>query len=446
MKLGNVIILNKWGSFGRNCFLSKENRISICSNPSKINLLNVSYENLFKLRTNSSAWSIKKLKYFIENSKYEKLSIIPFVPLEYTYVSEFKKIQFIQNDYKQYLHCESKESLKKILENCNIKNENIVKYYNLKTSLNYDEIVQYLGKPFFVQSDSMGGQGTKLIKNKKEFSDLNYKCIKRISEFVEGDVFNFNVLNAPIDQENCIVLVEVPSYKPMHIKNLYGLEYSSSGNEWGTKFINPISKIIKDIVKIGNYIYKNMNIRGIWGVDVIVHGNEYKIIEINTRLQGTTEVMSALQVLRKSIPFLYLHCSIFTNNCIPNMDAVNYNKNTSIFTNSLTSKSLYYMKIKMNKDIYFHPSEKFKGDGIYTLSDDVLLKTSSSIKTYNANLDFNQVLICNTPPIGTKVEEGQEIAMVEGVKNKSTIIFKNNCNLSKKGEEILEKVKQLFNL
>ena len=117
MNLGNVIILNKWGSFGRNCFLSKENRISICSNPSKINLLNVSYENLFKLRTNSSAWSLKKLKYFIENIKYEKLTIIPFVPLEHTYASELKKIQFVQNDYKQYFHCEAKESLKKCWKN-----------------------------------------------------------------------------------------------------------------------------------------------------------------------------------------------------------------------------------------------------------------------------------------------------------------------------------------
>lgn len=450
-----LILLSKWGGFLRNIFyrfkiyekfdeiiILSSSKIFLESNLKTNKITNVSFEEKMNIRDNKYKPFLIETLIKIIDSKEHEIFLISFFPFQ----SNFKDINILQANYNTSKKCESKRYFAEIMKNSNVSSKNYVQCYDDVYCKNFEKISSCLDIPFVVQYDSCGGKGTYFVKDKFDWESIELYNIDKISRYIDGTTFNFNVLNILIQNE-INVFIELPSMKPMNIKELHGINFSSCGNEWGNHSILNIERIINEIEKIGKYIYRQYEFLGVWGVDCIVNNDTKttKIIEINARLQGTTEVSSAIQLLRKFIPFPYLQISSYLDKKITNLNSSKYNQET-IMLNKNCSFSAFYIKIKGKSDFVFNPSKDFKGDGIYKIKDNKLVFYNNSIQTIEANLDEGLILLVNTPLKGTKIKLNNEICMIESVKSPENIIFLNDNTLSHFGQKIVSLTYKLLRM
>ncbi len=452
---GKVLVFcGRWGTVGRNVVLNGhsypfEEVYVVSSSPSDGLYAGICAESNLGVRYPDSVLILKKELWKLISNLRKRDKEIYLFPFVFMKEMDFgTDVHLIQNPFYVCAYCESKANFEQILLESGVDDRYKVTYYDLDAPLTYRDIAERLGVKFLLQCDSMGGKGTWLIENAGQLETVGISEVSRISKYVDGKVFNVNVLSVSRGTSAVDVYVEIPSFKPMGIVEVCGNGFGSCGNEWGRYSLKDFDQCILQIEKIGRYLYKKYAFEGIWGIDFIYDEavGEYKLIEMNARMQGTTEAAALCQVQRDFYPFSYIVCCRAAGKQQRFISSEEYNARTAGLAEHGLTFSPFYVKIKRDRDIVFQPSDEFKGNGMYQMEKDKLKFVIPDLNALHACADEGRMLICNSPDRGTVVSKGVEICTVEGIKTSNVLIFQSNNELSKYGKRIAEAVSELLAL
>lgn len=318
---------------------------------------------------------------------------------------------------------EDKASFDSILRGSGIPQKNQLKTKNYNSTKNlpsYEKIKDLFGKIFVVQGRSMGGDGTIIVRRKKNYEQarLNLKDRIRISEYCGSQYFSSNILNVPLEGNKCAVYVDIPSHKTANIPELGIPEVTGAGQDWSLLYPKYFAKKFVDyVVKIGQFLYKNYHLIGLWSLEGFWNDSNVYFNELNCRPGGDTEVSSINQVLKKFPPFFAIHTLVFLNaklNWLPNSN--NFNEGTISDIYQMKNPRPFYLKVRVKDKYPVKRAAHFLGSGIYKLTDDNRLEwLRSGQSTLDANFDNNEVLVADAPLAGTISYPGIQLCTLEGI-------------------------------
>ena len=203
-----LILYGKWAHFLRNSkkFLDFDNIIIFSSSKYIVNkndyekhtVINVSFENQNYIRDNNyNKFLLDNLKKYINENDYD-FFFLSFFPFE----SKLSNIKMLQADFCTSKKCESKKYFINIMKNANISKNHYVNCFDLSAKcLDFETISSFVGVPFVVQFDSCGGNGTCIINEQRDWENIDYRKIDKISEYICGNVYNFNVINLLVNNQ-----------------------------------------------------------------------------------------------------------------------------------------------------------------------------------------------------------------------------------------------------
>lgn len=212
-------------------------------------------------------------------------------------------------------------------------NDIVIPFHILKGGETYHDIsVQYLNSDsFFLQRSfsNVGGNWTVRVENEASYNKLvqdpNWKLwiemhsVKASKNIKEAYPSNSSGCVVPISKDECIVLIDKPSRKPVNVVELGGTDYSSAGNSWVHDFPHAFLSRYKDIMsKIGSYLYQTYRYIGLFGVDFLIQPQESDgfsifVNEINPRWQGTTPYQTLNSLMNNLVPLELIHYLIKFN-------------------------------------------------------------------------------------------------------------------------------------
>lgn len=311
-------------------------------------------------------------------------------------MEDLPQIRFLSVTSKMQRFVEDKMNLLKILTESGVEEQ-----YFIRTVTNLSDLSElfHSQKRVMIQKNGIftGGNGNIFIGNDQrltEFIESNpLEGSWKGCEFISGDSYNINLL--VIGSETYI---ECPSRKVMGIQELGISDWKSSGNQWGEVF--PFSRqvcenLITNLEKIGSYL-STIGFQGVFGVDLISspETGSIRINELNSRIQGTTELASLCQRAREFTPFPIVQCQIFSSSLpdfTPSITARQYNEETISLMMS-GYRGPFYVKLRAPQEGFNHLEER----------------SSFTLETGNT------ITVINPPKIGVFMASGVEWCTLEG--------------------------------
>jgi len=346
---------------------------------------------------------------------------------------------------------EDKANFNSILKSSGIPKTNKLKTKNFndaKKLPSYKKMVDLFGKIFVVQGRSMGGDGTVIVRGKKDFeyASLNLKDRIRVSEYCPSQYFSSNILNVPLKDNKCAVYVDIPSHKIAGIPELGIPEVTGAGQDWSLLFSKSFAKKYVDfVVQIGQFLYKNYHLIGLWSLEGFWDNNNVYFNELNCRPGGDTEVSSINQVVKKFPPFFAVHTLVFLKtklDWLPSAEDFNEGTINEIF--QMKNTRPFYLKVRVKGRYPVKCVSQFPGSGIYKLTNDNRLKwLRAGCSTLDANFDKDEVLIADAPLNNTVCHPGIQLCTLEGI-SRNKHIFNGPKNLSNEASRLTKAVYKYF--
>lgn len=248
------------------------------------------------------------------------------------------------------------------------------------------QIFDAFGYPLVVQlSRSASGSGTYFADDPKSVTEIigaNPKSRIELMKYIPGKSLNINavVLNSGI-------ILSPPSTQIIGQKECTPLNFGYCGNDF-----NPghFTKEIKEDIflttkRIGAWM-RSLGYQGIFGVDYIVSQSDEQLYftEINPRFQGSTTLLTEMQLQNSYLPISFFHLLPFLGYEIPSQEISYYNqmfgefKASQILLHNLKGKDCLVKKELLS--------------GIYAL-DENSLKYLAPANFFPKNLPAGQFLI-----------------------------------------------------
>jgi len=346
---------------------------------------------------------------------------------------------------------EDKADFDNILKSSGIPQKNKLKnknYGSVKKLPSYKKTLDIFGKIFVVQGRSMGGDGTVIVRGKKdyEYARLNLKNRIRVSEYYPSQYFSSNILNVPLKGNKCAVYVDIPSHKTANIPELGIPEVTGAGQDWSLLYPKSFSnKFVDYIVQIGQFLYKNYHLIGLWSLEGFWDDNNVYFNELNCRPGGDTEVSSINQVVKKFPPFFAIHTLVFLKaklDWLPRTEDFNEGTINEIF--QIKSLRPFYLKVRVKGRSPVKCVSKFSGSGIYKLTDNDRLEwLRAGSSTLDAYFDKGEVLIADAPLRNTVCYPNIQLCTIEGV-SKYKHIFDGPKKLSNEASRLAKAIYKYF--
>ncbi len=211
-------------------------------------------------------------------------------------LSKEKKIKLLNPDFRLVEKYENKISQYQWLEK-------IIPEYlpptiiSIPKSILFSKLEKKVGKPFICQFNrSHSGEGTQIIKNKKDWERLKKKFPERplrLSKLISGETFTINVCL----WKKCILLGNI-SYQITGLKEFTDLPFATIGNDWSYANQNISKKNIEDIKRITEKIGIAMlqdGWKGLFGLDFIRSEEDWFVIEVNARQPASVNLETIYQ-------------------------------------------------------------------------------------------------------------------------------------------------------
>lgn len=176
------------------------------------------------------------------------------------------------------------------------------------SEFSFDDLVSLFGDVFLVQEQNgTSGFGTYFVRSREEFLSLNiFEKNKKllISKYVGTTCINIHGLVA-----NKEVYVSAPSVQVTGVSELTTNWAGYCGNDFGAAslFSREILCKIRELTKRIGYWLRNEGYFGLFGLDMIVQGQEVFVLEVNPRMQGSTWLLSELELKLNLVPFVIYH-------------------------------------------------------------------------------------------------------------------------------------------
>lgn len=290
-----------------------------------------------------------------------------------------------------------------------------------------------------------GGRGTHFVSDATAFAAAAVESPVKVAPFVPGPSSNMTVLTVPETDDRCSVYVDGPSANGIAVTALGIGTAKSAGNDWSVR--RPaahVARLVDAAERIGSWAYRTHRLVGLWGIDVIWSPDGPVINEINCRVQGTTEVSSANQLLRGLPPLALAHIATMLRTrpgWLPTAD--DFNAATIATVSTRHRAGPYYIKVRAT-----HPGDgattTFRGSGAYHLDlHGHLTWRRNGTNALDADTDTNEILIANAAQPGTACDTGAEICTIEGTTT-LPIFTSAGDDLSARGTSIVTAVRDVM--
>ncbi|MBI2442918.1 MAG: hypothetical protein HYV40_03335 [Candidatus Levybacteria bacterium] len=309
----------------------------------------------------------------------------------------------------------------------------------------YEEIRGVFGDMLVIQGKSIGGDGTKIVRDRGELDEAKQTLTGaiKVTEYFPGYSSNTTVVTVPNDSGDCNVYVDLPSHKPTGIAEVGVHETLGAGNDWSQAFPEELlQQFVSSVEALGNYLYHEHGLVGIWGVDSIWSDMCVKINEINCRLQGTTEASAVNQILRGFPPFIALHLLSFLGgdtSFLPSQSA--FNRETVQLASS-DHPAPYYIKIKAKYDYPIKLTDVATKSGKYALENGVLVFVEEAVADTAAQLENSEVILADLPLPDSICHPDSELCTITGITEQT--IFDDARHLSEIGAVLVDGVYNKF--
>lgn len=312
----------------------------------------------------------------------------------------------------------------------------------------FERLREVFGLPFVLQGRSMGGDGTFIVASLEEYRNAheNLKGAVRISEFIDAPYSSIYCLSLPDpSKERVNTFVDVPSYKPVDIKELGIGNVAGAGGDWRSARGNcDMLGIISNVEKLAELFYEKWGYFGHFVVEGFHKDGQFLFNEINARPGGGSEVNGTYQLQQEAPSFTSLHIlgrlglvdsQIYSND--------KYNQAT-IDRVTYGSEGAMYLKYKNTYSKQTRPSEDYKGPGIYKLDDESLVWQCEGIASYEADIDKLEFLIANGPRPESSVAYGKQICSIEATGRQP--ILNDELRLNPLGKRLALATRRLFDI
>lgn len=311
----------------------------------------------------------------------------------------------------------------------------------------YELVRSKLDDVFVIQVKGAGGRGTNIIRSKEEYerTRTTQHATVRMTAYCNGFSASVNILTVPRydnGKRDCSVYVSLPFFRATGIPDIGNSEVVSAGSDWTIPFPKKYAHdFIQCIEMIGRHLYMKYGLIGMWGLDSVWNDDGFVFHELNCRFMGSTEV-SSINDFKRGVPSFYAtHHMIFLGKPVTWMpDAHNSNTETSRLMCENHDWAPFYLKIKVRNDDPPMVTQGLSGSGVYKITPDgQLIKKNNGTVTSQANLDDDELLLANLPDPDTTCHAESQICTIEGV-TRTKNIYSGPHSLSAYGKKLASSV------
>lgn len=319
----------------------------------------VSQESIDHRRRKWSNQSLGKLTSFSNLLFKEHLSETPIEIITYSASKEWENIAFLSEgklkitapsvDVKNLI--DNKIFTRFSLENLGLPVPQSIEVSNIHLDFSY--LKNMLGEPFILQAPmGSSGKGTFLIDNECLLDEIKNSCFSNIwlaSRYMGNMTVNVHGIAQPNN-----IYISMPSVQITGLKELTGMWGSYCGNDFFAA--QNISKSVKTKIQkmveaVGQWLFK-LGFIGIFGVDFVLNGEDAYIIEINPRIQGSTWLLSEIELLSGRVPILLKHTMLILEEKAIYENTKELVKSNTIGASYLLIRSTFNKPIKLHHNFH----------------------------------------------------------------------------------------------
>ncbi|MBW2492241.1 MAG: ATP-grasp domain-containing protein [Deltaproteobacteria bacterium] len=271
-----------------------------------------------------------------------------------------------------------------------------------------------LDGPFVIQPPvGSSGENTYFVNNETEF--------ERVKDILEPDqrVKLSKYLPVPSLNGHCVILKtreglrSIAACPSVQIVGAYGCTNRAEvycGNDFSAADRVPKSireEICTIMEKIGIFMGAK-GFLGLFGMDFLLHGDEVLALEINPRFQGSTMLLSLLQVDRGEVPLVALHVMQFLG-LIEEFTQDFLEQSKKMFRRPYNGAHLIVHSLEDKPCFIKH---KIKA-GIYTLVNNAVERVRNGTTCRDIKRPDEWCILGNLPEIATKICHEARFAMLQ---------------------------------
>lgn len=172
----------------------------------------------------------------------------------------------------------------------------------------FNQLARKYGLPFVIQLPiGSSGNNTFFIFNEKEFEHI-FPRIKKSDFKVSKYLPNYSLnINAAIFRKH--IFLSPPSVQIVGARECATRPSIFCGNDFGATAQVPNS-IIEESYRVTSILSKWLILkgyRGVFGLDLLVSDEKVYVIEINPRMQNSTDVLTISQLQNEQVPLIAIH-------------------------------------------------------------------------------------------------------------------------------------------
>lgn len=260
----------------------------------------------------------------------------------------------------------------------------------------FDDLRTKLDIPFVIQfAKGASGSGTFVVRNRQDYQGLPVEdaSVEIIaSRLIRGPSPN---INAVVSDD--AVLLSSPSVQLIGVEECTNSSTAYCGNDFSATQLLPTAAL--DVIYhqtrlIGDWL-RCEGFRGIFGVDFVTDCERVYPVEINPRFQGSTQLLSQLQIQRGDLPLGMAHISCFlgARRVEPSISSRDYQKPLAGSQIVLHNRNL----LRCTVGGLLQP-------GVYVLRNDIPKRQRTGLSLLDCASEDEFVITCAVPYPKTTVE------------------------------------------
>jgi ATP-grasp domain len=285
----------------------------------------------------------------------------------------------------------------------------------------YEEFAASHGEPIVIQARvGASGKHTHFVYDQSQLDELQ-------TRYGNNDVIVTRFYNGPSLNVTAVVGTDFVEVAPASIQIngeptcVRRPEYYC-GNDFGATSMLPprlLAEARTQVTQLGRAI-QVLGYRGIFGVDLVTEPNSYNIyaVDLNPRLQGSTDLLTQLELLRGTTPLVALHLAVL----LGDEDHIE----TGGDFRSVVSGAQLHIHSWLENDGLVHGHLQ---SGVYSMVDGQLTFRRKGRLLEHLRDDREFLIVCGVPMSGTrvaadapllKIQTMAPILSVDGTANNST--------------------------
>jgi predicted ATP-grasp superfamily ATP-dependent carboligase len=278
----------------------------------------------------------------------------------------------------------------------------------------FDIICKQLGFPFVAQASiGSSGSGTYCIDSNYQWNDLFAKYRGQdilFTKYIHGPSLN---INAVVKDEN--IVLSYPSVQILGVPELSDKTMTYCGNDYAISLsLDPtLVKKTYELTKLIGGTLREMGYRGIFGIDFISDdsGNLFPV-ELNPRFQGSTQLLTNLQINCGETPLSIEHILAFSPDAVKSLNGT-FSEPSKLSGSQIILHNLRNSSIEVPGNI---------SAGVYSFDEGIYKYKRPGFTIRDCN-NSNEILVsCAVPPPGLIIRPGAPLLKIQSTSSMYNLV------------------------